>query len=187
MSSKKLDRIVVIDLEATCWENKDGFKTPPPGEQSEIIEIGACFLDIQTGKVSQKTSYLVRPYHSKISPFCTQLTGYTQEVVNKGIAFEHAVNKMKKEFGTINRIWASWGDYDRTAFERNCKLYNTKYPFGRRHINAKTMFSILNKLPKEIGVMAALKYYNMNFIGQQHKGCDDAYNTARIMAEMFRK
>jgi inhibitor of KinA sporulation pathway (predicted exonuclease) len=32
-------RILVIDLEATCWQGD-----PPPGETSEIIEIGNAVL-----------------------------------------------------------------------------------------------------------------------------------------------
>ena len=33
--ARKLDRILVVDIEATCWEGN-----PPPGQTSEIIEIG---------------------------------------------------------------------------------------------------------------------------------------------------
>ena len=33
------NKIIIIDLEATCWEG-----IPPKGEVSEIIEIGICCL-----------------------------------------------------------------------------------------------------------------------------------------------
>lgn len=186
MGKNKLDKIVVVDLEATCWENADGSKTPPPGQRSEIIEIGACFLEPATGKISQKTSYIVRPKTSKVSEFCTRLTSLTQEDVNKGIPFKDAVNKLKKEFGTANRVWTSWGDYDRVQFEKDCKLHDIRYPFGRRHINAKTLFSILNGLSKELGLARALEYYDMEFKGTHHRGHDDAYNIARVFAKMLR-
>lgn len=41
--ARKLDRILVVDIEATCWEGN-----PPPGQTSEIIEIGLCVLDVPT-------------------------------------------------------------------------------------------------------------------------------------------
>ena len=41
--ARKLDQILVIDVEATCWEGN-----PPPGQTSEIIEIGLCVLDVPT-------------------------------------------------------------------------------------------------------------------------------------------
>ena len=37
----KLDQILVIDIEATCWEGQ-----PPEHEESEIIEIGICPIDV---------------------------------------------------------------------------------------------------------------------------------------------
>lgn len=70
--AKKLDQIIVVDLEATCWEGN-----PPPGEEQEIIEIGVCALDIASGKRSRKRSLLIRPERSTVSHFCTQLTTLT--------------------------------------------------------------------------------------------------------------
>lgn len=37
-----LDKVLVIDLEATCWENE-----PPKGQKSEIIEIGVALVDVK--------------------------------------------------------------------------------------------------------------------------------------------
>lgn len=188
MSNKnKLDRIVVVDIEATAWENEDGTKTPPKGQRNDIIEIGACFLDTQTGKISQKTSYIVKPRNSIMSPFIIKLTGLTQEDVNKGIPFSDACNKLSKEFGTRNRIWASWGDYDRNHFIRDAEFYDARYPFGPRHINAKTLFSLVNGLTKEIGLLKALDYYDFEFKGTQHRGHDDAFNIAKVLWKTLKR
>jgi len=179
----KLDKIVVVDLEATCWMPREA-----QGEQrSDIIEIGACFLDAQTGKVSQKTSYIVKPACSTISEFCTELTTLTQEDVNRGIPFVDACNKFAKEFGTKNRVWASWGDYDRNHFQRDCDFYKANYPFGPRHINAKTLFSLVHGLPKELGLAKALEYCGFEFKGTQHRGHDDAFNIAKVLWKTLRK
>lgn len=51
-----LDRIVVVDIEATCWE--DG---PPPGQTNDIIEVGVALLDVASLTVGDKHSILVRP------------------------------------------------------------------------------------------------------------------------------
>jgi inhibitor of KinA sporulation pathway (predicted exonuclease) len=67
-----LDQIVVVDVESTCWEGQ-----PPPGEESEIVEIGVCLVDVATGVRSERRSILVRPERSHVSPFCTQLTKRT--------------------------------------------------------------------------------------------------------------
>lgn len=187
MGKKKLKELIVIDLEATSWENEDGSKTPPDGMRNDIIEIGAVKLNTQTGKISQKTSYIVKPRNSTVSSFITKLTTLTQEDVNKGIPFRDACNKLKKEFGTKNKVWCAWGDYDRIHFQRDCEFYNAQYPFGVTFINAKTLFSLVYGLPKELGLRAAMEYLGLEFKGTQHRGHDDAYNTARVLWKTIRR
>ena len=71
--AKKLDQILVIDIESTCWE-----ETPPSGQENEIIEIGICPIDIATGERLEKESILVKPERSQVSEFCTNPTTLTQ-------------------------------------------------------------------------------------------------------------
>ena len=71
-----MNRVLVVDVEATCWQSRQ----PPPGEQSEIIEIGLCPLDLDCLEPGPVHSILVRPQRSQISPFCTRLTSITPEM-----------------------------------------------------------------------------------------------------------
>jgi inhibitor of KinA sporulation pathway (predicted exonuclease) len=89
--AKKLDQIIVVDIESTCWEKK-----PPEGQESEIIEIGICPLDVPSGERLEKESILVKPERSQISEFCTNLTTLTQEQVNQGVPFAEACSILKK-------------------------------------------------------------------------------------------
>jgi len=113
MGRRKLNKIVVIDIESTAWQNEDGSKIPPEGMRNDIIEIGACLLDTQSGEITQKTSYIIKPRNSTMSPFITKLTSLTQKDVDKGIPFSDACNKFIKEFGSKNKVCAGWGEYDR--------------------------------------------------------------------------
>ncbi|MFW5667426.1 MAG: exonuclease domain-containing protein, partial [Coleofasciculus sp.] len=80
--SRKIDQILVIDVEATCWQGK-----PPPGQESEIIEIGVCLLDCHSHYAVKTESILVKPERSTVSEFCTELTTLTQEQVDQGMSF----------------------------------------------------------------------------------------------------
>ncbi len=51
MAGRKLDQIVVVDIESTCWKGE-----PPSGQESEIVEIGVCLLSIETGERTGKES-----------------------------------------------------------------------------------------------------------------------------------
>ena len=175
--SNKLDTIVVIDIEATCWKGK-----PPPGQENEIIEIGICPLDIASGQPLEKESILVKPERSQVSEFCTNLTTLTQERVDQGISFSEACLLLEKKYNTHQKTWASYGDYDRKQFEKQCQSHGIRYPFGKRHINVKELFARRNALPKKVGMAAALNFLNLPLEGTHHRGDDDAWNIARILS-----
>lgn len=181
---RKLDRVIFIDLEATCWATKE-----EQGIQvSEIIEIGACMLNVKTGDIERKTSYLIRPRLSTISKFCTELTTITPELIkSKGIPFKDAINKFKKEFGPATRTWASWGYYDKAEIERECRRHGIDYPMGRNHINAKNLWALKNGLSEELGMIEALKYAGISHEGTHHRGDDDAVNCAKLLWQVLKR
>jgi inhibitor of KinA sporulation pathway (predicted exonuclease) len=180
MAKKKLDQIIVIDVEATCWEGE-----PPPDQENEIIEIGICPLEVTTGKRLEKRSIIIKPVRSTVSLFCTHLTSLTQEDVDRGISFEEACSLLKKEYRTKQRVWASYGDYDRSQFESQCLSRDIAYPFGPTHINIKNLFAIAQQLPYEVGMAQALKILDLTLEGIHHRGEDDAWNIAAILSELL--
>jgi inhibitor of KinA sporulation pathway (predicted exonuclease) len=177
--SRKLDQILVIDIEATCWSGN-----PPEGQESEIIEIGVCALDVASGERLEKRSILVKPERSKVSEFCTELTGLTQkQVLGKGIAFDKACAILERDFASKKRIWASYGDYDRNLFIRQCQAREVVYPFNDGHINVKTLFALIHYLPYEVGMVRALEMLDLELEGTHHRGDDDAWNIAHILSK----
>ncbi|NEQ16696.1 MULTISPECIES: 3'-5' exonuclease [unclassified Moorena] len=178
--SKKLDQILVVDVEATCWQGK-----PPPGQENEIIEIGICVLDVVSGKPLEKDSILVKPERSRVSEFCTKLTTLTQEQVDQGISFVEACSMLQDKYLSARRVWASYGDYDRNQFQKQCTSRFLRYPFGPRHINIKTLFAISQALPHEVGMAQGLDLLNLPLEGTHHRGGDDAWNIARIFSTLL--
>ncbi len=178
--TRKLDQILVIDVEATCWPG-----APPAGQESEIIEIGLCTLDVTSGERLEKRSLLIRPEHSKVSEFCTQLTSLTPKQVNKGIDFRKACHVLEREYQSPKRIWASYGDYDRTLFTRQCAARGIDYPFGSSHINVKSLFAVMYALPFEIGMARALDLADLTLDGRHHRGVDDAWNVALLLSKLL--
>lgn len=178
--AKKLDQIIVIDIESTCWRD-----TPPPREESEIIEIGICTVDVASGQRLEKESLLVKPQRSKVSEFCTELTTLTQAQVDRGIPFAAACSILKQKYLSKERVWASYGDYDRRQFERQCESFKISYSFGTTHLNVKNLFAILYALPHEVGMAEALELLGLPLEGTHHRGGDDAWNIAGILSELL--
>ncbi|WP_067892200.1 3'-5' exonuclease [Nocardia vaccinii] len=177
------DRLLnVVDVEATCWEGAS-----PGGQPNEIIEIGVCVLDMGTLERVGRDSILVRPERSSVSEFCTRLTTLTAEQVAAGVDFATACALLGSRYRAAERPWASWGDYDRKQFERQCAASGVAYPFGDRHTNAKRLFSESLDTTKRFGMDAALRVAGLPLEGTHHRGDDDAWNIAALIIDMFRR
>ncbi len=175
--ARQLDQVLVIDVESTCWEGR-----PPAGQMSEIIEIGLCPVDLASLKRMEKRSILVRPRRSTVSPFCTQLTTITGPMLEGAGTLDDACQVLRERYDAPERPWASWGDYDRRQFERVCQEMGVRYPFGPTHLNVKTLFSCALGLEKELGLDAAYARLGWPLEGTHHRGHDDAWNIAAILA-----
>jgi inhibitor of KinA sporulation pathway (predicted exonuclease) len=178
--AKKLDQILVIDVESTCWEGD-----PPEGQESEIIEIGLCILDVATGKRLDNPSILVSPVKSTVSDYCTWLTTLTQQEVDDGLSLLEACQLLRDKYQPRQRLWASYGDYDRLQFERCCTAQNIEYPFGTGHINVKSLFAVTRAMSREVGLDRAMHILGWPLEGTHHRGGDDAWNIARILGHIL--
>lgn len=182
LMAKSLDQVLVIDVESTCWE---GY--PPPGQTSEIIEIGLCLVDVASLERIERRSIMVCPQLSTVSEFCTSLTSITPQMAEEGIPLSEAVDLLIDEYRSEDRLFASWGDYDRNQFRRNCDAYRLRYPFGPTHLNIKNLFSVSLGLRKELGIDGAMDRMGLKLEGTHHRGGDDAWNIAQIFCLLLKR
>ena len=176
----KLDHMLVVDLESTCWEGN-----PPAGEEAEIIEIGVCEFQVSTRTRVRRESILIKPERSSIGEFCTKLTTLTPQQVASGISFADACAKLRKEYKSRDRTFASYGDYDRRMLERQCLARGIAYPMGPTHLNVKNLLALSHGLRHEVGMAEALNLLILRLEGTHHRGDDDAWNIAAILAELL--
>jgi inhibitor of KinA sporulation pathway (predicted exonuclease) len=184
------ERILIVDLEATCFRDEDADK--PEGwvaaKDQEITEIGAVIYNVPDRKIETVHSFLVRP-EGAMGEFCEELTSLTFKDVENQPNLEVTLKEDLKRWCKTNKFdlnqqpWGSWGDYDRVQLYRECARKGIKYPFGRAHYNIKGLFSMLRGHGKGFGVGQALKKLSMEFTGRPHRGVDDA----KMIAEIFNK
>jgi inhibitor of KinA sporulation pathway (predicted exonuclease) len=174
-----MDLLNVVDVEATCWKDQ-----PPPGQLGEIVEIGLTVVDLDAGERVGRHRILVRPKQSQVSAFCTELTRLTQSEVDGGVDFAQACRLLATEYEAGRRPWASWGDYDRNQFTRQCRATGTEYPFGQRHVNAKVAFTAAHGLARRPGMATALTVAGLPLEGRHHSGEDDAWNIAALVLHL---
>jgi inhibitor of KinA sporulation pathway (predicted exonuclease) len=101
--------IVVVDVEATCWK-KGVFS-----RKKEIIEIGAVLLRLdQDQSAWPEFQTFVRPRRlPRLSSFCRELTGITQENVDTAPTFPEALRLFFEWSPPLDRVvLATWSRYD---------------------------------------------------------------------------
>lgn len=180
---KTTNTIIIIDLEATCWNG-----SVPQGQVSEIIEIGICLLDTQTGSISKNQGILIKPEKSEVSPFCTELTTITQGLLeNEGVSFEAACELLRTEYSGDKYTWASYGQYDLNMMKKQCLDREMDYPLSQDHINVKILFSKVKGLRRRVGMKGALGKLGIPLEGTHHRGVDDARNIAKILDWCLKK
>jgi len=176
--------MLVVDLEATCWDSA----TPEGQRQSihhmEIIEIG-CALANRSGAVLDVRSFIVRPERQPmLSAFCTELTHITQAMVDKAQPLQVVVEQMNAwlEGCGTDLHWCSWGNYDLNHLTAQCALDNVDSRLLHLpHLNLKKLWRRTTKQRKKTSLASALAFHDLAFDGQPHRGIDDARNIARLL------
>jgi ERI1 exoribonuclease 3 len=178
--STNYDYLIVLDFEATCWENSN---------DHEIIEFPSVVVDIKNKKIINKIEQFVKPsYNPKLSPFCKNLTSISQADVDGGISLQEAIiehyNFMQKY---PNSIIVTCGDWDLKTMLPQDASYNKIYVAScyKQWINLKVPFCKVYKLQKSPGMVGMLNMLKIKLEGTHHRGIDDCTNIAKIAIRML--
>ncbi len=131
-SALPLDRtVVVFDLEWTAWEGSRERGWSGPGEEREIVEIGAVKLDGSNGlKETIAFDVFVRPTINPIlSAYFMRLTNIHQTLIdNDGLSFSEALTLFEAFVGGRDVPILSFSQ-DPAVLRRNCDLNRLPCPF----------------------------------------------------------
>jgi len=199
-SSNNLKYLFVIDFESTCWEEK--VNIPPP----EIIEFPVVLLCLSSGKIVSEFHYYCQPMENpRLSPFCKNLTGITQELVDDGVPLATCLVLFRQWFDSKCREYritvseeaatedtslsyatcVTWSDWDLSlCLENECKRKQIRKPeCFNAWIDIRSVYrSFYNRRPQ--GLNNALREVGLEFEGREHSGIEDARNTAKLVWRM---
>lgn len=174
----------VLDLELSCYP--DG--KFPEDERQEIIEIGLTTVDLRDMRIVAVRSIPIIPTMSSISPFCTELTGWTEAALKKqGVDFEEAIRRLSEKYGSKNRLLVSDSAGDRKFMDWQCAMFGKASPFGDDELNVSVLFSLYTGQFENITLEAKLEKLGLKFEGRPHRADSDSLNIARLMVELKRR
>ncbi|XP_066548568.1 ERI1 exoribonuclease 3 isoform X2 [Amia ocellicauda] len=165
---------LVLDFEATC-------DTKPIYPQ-EIIEFPILKLNGRTMEIESTFHSYVQPvYHPQLTPFCTQLTGIIQDMVEGKPTLQHTLQMvdewMSKE-GLLNpdvhSIFVTCGDWDlKTMLPGQCQHLGLRAPdYFKQWINLKKAYSaVMRSWPKR-NLTDMLEGLNLSQEGRLHSGIE---------------
>lgn len=184
-----LTHFVVLDFEATC----DGVTPPDP---QEIIEFPSVLVDAETFETIDEFEAFVRPaHHPTLTPFCTDLTGITQEEVDGARSFPevlaahlawlegHGLSTTAQE---LPYALLTCGDWDlQTALPAQLAACVPPIDFVptpyRQWVNIKRAFKRWDRKKQYRGGMTAmLEALDVELVGRHHRGIDDSRNIAKL-------
>lgn len=179
---KTTNKILIVDLEATCWKIDGDYQK----HHSEIIEIGICVFERNTGNIYDNEGILVKTVNSEVSNFCTELTTITADMLeDEGISLADACDILYSKYKSHEYTWASYGMYDLRFLKEQCKKLDIPYPMSEDHFNIKTLAKDTFNFKRPLGMKGTLKQLNIQLEGTHHRGKDDARNCAKILDKIF--
>lgn len=160
----------------------------------KIIQIGACVGDTETGEVIDTFCCYVK-IDERITPYIEKLTKISDSLLEeKGVTLEEAYQSLV-EFAKKHQVFINplvWGGSDTVELKEQVAKKNPDllqlWPFGRRWIDAKTVYityRIANKQPYVGGLAKSLTKLGLVFKGTKHTATDDAINTFFIYKKLL--
>jgi inhibitor of KinA sporulation pathway (predicted exonuclease) len=172
-------RIVVVDVEATCW--KQGVFS----RKKETIEIGGVLLLPHRAESKwPEFQTFVRPLRlPRLSSFCRELTGITQEEVDTAPSFPEALRRFLDWSQPLERVvLATWSHYDLWQLDLDLEAHGLPkltFPFldvkklAARVVGSKSFEETVRELAPDVVAMP------------RHRAIADARRTARILHRLL--
>jgi ATP-dependent DNA helicase DinG len=156
------------------------------GTTPKIIEVGVAFASPVRPEEITRYNWYLDP-QEPITPFITQLTGITDEIIKEKAVSHETV---AEELGALIQTWQCfpnpvvWGQGDADELKDEFRERNIKFPFfGRRIFDVKTLCvfqqMVQGKSPGG-GLRKCMNYYGLRFEGEPHRAAVDATNTLRF-------
>jgi inhibitor of KinA sporulation pathway (predicted exonuclease) len=173
-------RLVVVDVEATCWK-KGVFS-----RKKETIEIGAV-RPLLEGDQSRWPEFqtFVRPLRlPRLSSFCRELTGITQEDIDGAPVFPEALRLFLEWSQPLDQVvLATWSRYDMWQLDLDLEAHGLPaltLPFldvkklAARIVGSRSFEETARELSAE------------DRTSPRHRALPDARGTARILSRLLR-
>lgn len=167
---------VVFDLELIKRFKKE--------QLSEIVEIGACKINLESKSIIDQFQIYISPKSGYIGKSTRKFINMKKEDVKKAVSFHTGIQQFSKWLGE-NYYLCSWGKDDKFHLNNQCvrKKINLDWLINYNDIQQQIGKSLNANTKNQLGLKNALDLAGIKPVGRAHRGIDDAINTAELFIE----
>lgn len=164
---------VVFDLELVKRYRK--------GQLSEIVEIGACKVDLKLGKITDQFQIYIKPKSGYVAKSTRKFINMTKEDLKQAVTFKEGVERFSQWLGEGYYL-CSWGRDDRLHFINECLRNRMRLDWLINYNDIQQQIGKMLGITKnQVGLKTALDLAGIEPQGIAHRGIDDAINTAELL------
>ncbi|WP_025027017.1 3'-5' exonuclease [Caldalkalibacillus mannanilyticus] len=169
---------IVYDLELVKRYKK--------GQLSEIVEIGACKIDLKSQKITDQFQVYISPKSGYIGKSTRKFINMKKEDTKKIIPFAKAMKQFIEWIGA-DYFLCSWGKDDKIHLIDQCTRNKIKLDWFMNYNDIQhSIGKIIDKNNRnQLGLKTALALTGINPIGKAHRGIDDAINTGELLLKFI--
>lgn len=176
---------IILDLE---WNG--AYSKKAHGYFNEIIEIGAVRL-AEDGSIADRFDAYIRPVVSKkLTKLVTNLTGITDEQVERGGTFTQAMSRLKRFVGGGEVVLMTWSTADLLVLMENCRYFygNEHIPFFTAYVDLQAYAQAQLKVGggQQIALLKFGELLGLTGDGRElHHAIDDSVLSAEIFQKVY--
>lgn len=164
---------VVFDLELVKRFRK--------GQPSEIVEIGACKVDLTSKEIVDRFQVYISPRKGYVEKSTRTFINMTIEDMMHAVPFREGIMRFVEWLGDQYYL-CSWGKDDRIHLIDECirKKVSLDWLVNYNDIQKQIGALLREDNKNQLGLQNALELAGIEPQGLAHRGVDDALNTARL-------
>ncbi|OIJ12634.1 hypothetical protein BKP37_12585 [Anaerobacillus alkalilacustris] len=170
--------VIVYDLELVKRFRK--------GQLSEIVEIGACKIDLNSKRIVDQFQVYISPKSGYVSKSTRKFIKMKKEDLDKAIPFKKGMQQFTQWIGD-NYYLCSWGKDDKSHIINQCIRNKIKLDWFKNYNDIQKQIGkiITTNNNSQLGLKNALSIAEVDPIGKAHRGIDDAINTAHLLIKFI--
>lgn len=169
---------VVFDLELVKRFRK--------GQLSEIVEIGACKVDLEKKNIIDQIQIYITPKSGYVSKSTRKFIKMDKEDLKNAVPFIEGIHKFSTWLGEDYYLCA-WGKDDKAHIISQCVRNKIKLDWFKNYNDIQKPIGdlLVSDNNSQLGLKNALNLAEIEPMGKAHRGIDDAINTAQLLIKFI--